>query len=461
MRRILAVVAGLAVITWLAAVPAAERTDAGVATDFTLSLDCDKNTAGIQAACTVPVGPSLDVNLVLTNNTGASRELNGFSFEVHDPDTVRMIPPPIGCSAPCHSSNPDVNQQGLGTDFSCAPPLPDNDTGEDGPGTAVSFLSCTNSALTGPSIPAGGSILLGFVRYAVLGNAPGGTVALSLADAIAMEDGATELGSCAPVVTTAMTCDGASVIVAPASMLVDCNTTQMGVQSVCHVSNLLATRDVNVVVRNNSNAAWTLGTFNFTLVHLDDSRLFAPPMPNPGTLNENPDFIAATTGLGDWSCGPTDPTGDLNQFPSDPGQRSFISCFNASGTGPSIGASAVSPLAAVHYNIPPGADPGSVMLTWQDVGLADSTFNARGSCNPVVDVPAHCPATELIFYCPIDQADVNNDGRVNSIDLGKTAQQYGVQPAPAAYDQNFDGVINSIDLGLVALQFGGMVSNCP
>ena len=74
-----------------------------------------------------------------------------------------------------------------------------------------------------------------------------------------------------------------------------------------------------------------------------------------------------------------------------------------------------------------------------------------GSCNPAgtssFSVPAHCVGAELIFYCPIDQADVNNDGRVNSIDLGMTASQFFVLPVSPQFDQNFDGVLNSIDLG--------------
>jgi hypothetical protein len=308
--------------------------------------------------------------------------------------------------------------------------------------------------------------VLGFVRYAVPASAAAGDVALSLADAVAMEDGTTELGSCAPVVATAMNCVGATVTIAPVSVLIDCNLAAPGVQSVCNVSNMAATRDVNVVARNNSAAPWTLGTFNFTMIHLDDSRLYAPSIQD--FLNGNPDFIGDTTDLSDWACGPGGPDNDLLwPVPGEaaPGQESFISCFNAVGSGPSIAPGGLNPLATVHYNIAAGADPGSATITLRDVGIADSTFTERGSCNPGSlqpgEIPAHCPTTELIFYCPIDRADVNNDGRVTSIDLGITASQFFANPPNLIVDQNFDNVINSIDLGLIASHFNKFVTQCP
>ena len=56
---------------------------------------------------------------------------------------------------------------------------------------------------------------------------------------------------------------------------------------------------------------------------------------------------------------------------------------------------------------------------------------------------------------------MNNDGRVNSIDLGMTASQFFVLPVSPQFDQNFDGVLNSIDLGLIASRFNKFVTECP
>ena len=143
----------------------------------------------------------------------------------------------------------------------------------------MSFLSCTNASLTGPTIPPGGSIVLAFVRYAVPTTAANGTVALSLEDAVIKEDVTTELGSCAPVVTTTMTCAPAAVTIAPLGVLVDCNLAAVGVQTVPRLEHAGDSRCQRVTARNNSNLARTLGAFNFTLIHLDDSRLFAPQAP--------------------------------------------------------------------------------------------------------------------------------------------------------------------------------------
>jgi hypothetical protein len=223
---------------------------------------------------------------------------------------------------------------------------------------------------------------------------------------------------------------------------------------------MLATRDVQVSVRNNSSAAWVLGSFNFNIVDPDSTRLVAPKLGE--LLDANPDFNADTTGLQDWACGPGGPDNDVDDNAAN-GYDSFISCFNGSGSGPSIAAGGVGPLALVHYSIPAGADPGSVFLSTHDVGVFDSNFFGRGGCNP--DTPealaAHCAGAEIILYCPIDQADINNDGKVNSGDQLLLAFQYGVVPAPPTHDQNFDGVINSGDQLAIAQVFNRLVSECP
>ncbi len=73
-----------------------------------------------------------------------------------------------------------------------------------------------------------------------------------------------------------------------------------------------------------------------------------------------------------------------------------------------------------------------------------------------------CQNAAATVYCPIDQADVINDNVISSGDLGLTASQFGVVPAPANLDQNFDGVISSGDLGLIASFFGKHpTTDCP
>ena len=86
------------------------------------------------------------------------------------------------------------------------------------------------------------------------------------------EDVTTELGSCAPVVTTTMTCAPAAVTIAPLGVLVDCNLAAVGVQTVCHVSNMLATRDVSEYGAQQLKPCTDIRSFQ---LHPDSSRRFA------------------------------------------------------------------------------------------------------------------------------------------------------------------------------------------
>ncbi len=66
-------------------------------------------------------------------------------------------------------------------------------------------------------------------------------------------------------------------------------------------------------------------------------------------------------------------------------------------------------------------------------------------------------------YCAIMRADVNGDGKVNLLDLGAMAAQFGkaIPPAPLRLDQNADSRVNLLDLGAAAARFGHSVSECP
>jgi hypothetical protein len=153
--------------------------------------------------------------------------------------------------------------------------------------------------------------------------------------------------------------------------------------------------DVDVTVGNDSGAAFTLGTFNFDLVHLDDSRLNAPAVAG-GTVDQNPDFNADATDIGDWSCGPPNPDNDANPLVGDPGQRAFLSCFNGSGTGPSEASQvAHHPLARVSYDVPGGATAGAVPLTLENVAVFDDSFTPLVNC-----VPGPCTNGQITLTDP-------------------------------------------------------------
>ncbi len=91
-------------------------------------------------------------------------------------------------------------------------------------------------------------------------------------------------------------------------------------------------------------------------------------------------------------------------------------------------------------------------------------------CNPDTDGDGYLDGPEValgknpLVYCATMRADVNDDGKVNLLDLGAVALTFGelTPPAPTRYDQNTDNKINLLDLGTMALHFGQTVAaTCP
>jgi hypothetical protein len=146
---------------------------------FTLALDCDVSAAGVQSSCVLPNGQStVDVAWVLTKVGGFSLGLGAFGLNAHDPDTLRLDPPAMPDPPLQYDSNPDFDQLDVtGGPWNCDIVPPDNDTGEDGPGKAVSSITCFPTGPT-PTIP-DGSKVLATVHYNVLRSQHGGTVVVT------------------------------------------------------------------------------------------------------------------------------------------------------------------------------------------------------------------------------------------------------------------------------------------
>ncbi len=175
------------------------------------AIDCDLATAGIQDDCTYTTDAGVvDVGVVFVNEGGAPATSCCFNFHVVSPDLTRLDPPAIADVAPFLNSNPDVNDA-LFPGIDCSFPPPDNDNGFGGPGTATSYLGCFEVVNPGPVIPAGGSILLGTVRYNVPGTALAGTVPLNLDFSAFYGDDIQEVGSCDPLIIEPATCVNASI----------------------------------------------------------------------------------------------------------------------------------------------------------------------------------------------------------------------------------------------------------
>jgi hypothetical protein len=192
--------------------PSPTATPAGP-TDYTFAVDCDVNATGVQDACTIPPGTTaLDVDLVLENNSATTATLGAFNFNVHDSDTSLLNPGP-GTNSNL-DGNPDFNQAAMTGAWTCTPPPPTADTGADGPGRAVSLLSCFTGGGPGlPTVAPGGHIAVARVHYAIPAGATSGTASLTITD-FAVADGSPnfyELGSCNPDITVIANCFGATV----------------------------------------------------------------------------------------------------------------------------------------------------------------------------------------------------------------------------------------------------------
>ena len=118
----------------------------------------------------------------------------------------------------------------------------------------------------------------------------------------------------------------ATVTIPRIEVVVDC-IPAIGITTSCAISNLLPSRDIGIHVRNLGATPITIGSFSFTLVSPDVSRLSAFVIDNPGTLDDNPNAASALGGGGQgWSCGPPNPSNDI-ALDADPAtHESFISC---------------------------------------------------------------------------------------------------------------------------------------
>jgi hypothetical protein len=175
---------------------------------FTLALDCDVATAGVQSSCVLANGQTpVEVAWVLTNDSPVNSSVATIDLRAHDPDTARLNPPAIA-DPPLHQdSNPDFNQAGVTRTWDCTLPAPpDNDTGADGPGTAVSYILCFVLTGPGPELPAAGSIELARVRYAAIRTATGGTVTITPDAAVGTNGGWYDIDCLIPPVEPTGTC---------------------------------------------------------------------------------------------------------------------------------------------------------------------------------------------------------------------------------------------------------------
>ncbi len=184
---------------------------------ISMAVDCDVNTAGVQSACSVPLGSaSTQVDVVVINN-GPATALAAFNWTLVDPDATRLavaLPGPASCPVPRLNCNPDFldateSPEGLsGAAWDCDPVAVDSDNNS--ANGIQSLISCVN-AVDAPALATSASLRLARVTYVLPTTATAGSVTVRLKYVNVFDPGVNELHSCNPVTTNAGACFDATI----------------------------------------------------------------------------------------------------------------------------------------------------------------------------------------------------------------------------------------------------------
>lgn len=156
---------------------------------FELLLDCGN---GPGASCTRSSGTTtLDVSVVLKNNSGSASSVGALDFDVVANQAV-FTPTSPACAGTALNCNPDANNAVLAApQWACNAPNPVPDA-NGSPFVAESVLSCFTSAANGPAIPNGGTLVLATVHY----TSVDGVGSFVLANTDVSDNNAVTLTSC-------------------------------------------------------------------------------------------------------------------------------------------------------------------------------------------------------------------------------------------------------------------------
>ena len=167
-----------------------------------LALDADLGIAGVQPVGGFALNSTASIGVILGESVG---DLGAFNFKLIYDDT-RLAPVAGGGSS--IEGNPDFNQQALGAQWTCSLPAGSATADIDpatGPGHGVAFLSCFTTSAA-PVINNG--VIVATLTLKVL---VAGETGITIAEANFAHADSVEIGSCAPVTTTEMTCAGATI----------------------------------------------------------------------------------------------------------------------------------------------------------------------------------------------------------------------------------------------------------
>ena len=394
-------------------------TDPGTA-GVNVLLDCDAISPGVQDVCPLPVGTTtLDVGIYVRNN-GAPAFGVGYLLLTVSADQTMLVPVPD--PDPNIDGNPDLAPMS-GT-WACSPPgtQPDADPS---PAAARSRIMCLVSD-AGPAVATNGTpFLLATVRYNVVGPPTMNTP---------LRFGITEVGDNFGVYQASCTADP----YAPAP----CRPARVYLTDDWDGDGRTDLTD-NCVYVANPDQANNDAIYDVTppLAANDATR------PNSDTMGDVCDNDDDNDGLSDVAEGSGSPcasaTASTDPLKDDSdGDRYLdgIECTN--GADPANSGSKPNLMDCGAANDP----DGDGVLTFREVCFYNTNPSASDTDGD------GCPDGKEV-------GSVNPDHAVNAIDLSQVAQHFAPNSTAPAYHANFDltkddGRIDSLDLGRVAQQYG-------
>ncbi|HET6615052.1 MAG TPA: hypothetical protein VFH62_04115, partial [Dehalococcoidia bacterium] len=442
-------------------VDAGEASSTPIAGDYVLAMDCDLNTPGIQDSCTNFTGAATrTVGIVFVNESASDFRLSSFDIRVISPDASTLNPQPgIGL----FDGNPDFADDSFVSAWNCG--VADNDTGENGPGTATSYLGCFTLSSTPELVGPSEQLLLGTIDYDVPALAPPGTTALSFGQMISVVHSAitssyenhtctpspestllscltasltlvapppgststpTATSTASPTVTATPTVtpavDGqppSATPVAPFFLAFDCDVNNPGLQTHCTYPHSTSFIDVDVVLTSNASSDDQLSAFNF-IARNDNRALLVPLNGLDGNYDANPDFNEAVL-PGNWTCALPAPSPDTGAL-GPTGSASFLSCFISGAGNVPLAAGQSIALARVHYAVS-DPDAGTSLLDFDFVSAGDpfgvALIQASPGCpdcllTATIDIAPPPTATPTP---PGPRVEKIPEGNANNVDL--------------------------------------------
>lgn len=221
----------------------------------------------------------------------------------------------------------------------------------------------------------------------------------------------------------------------PFSVLIDCDTSTVGIQTSCSYPSSTTTKDLDVIFVNNSGGPTSISSLQFTLKG-DNQPIFNPGPISGDANNSNPDFNEAGFSASTVLCSLTPPARDND--PSLTLSASKLLCFTGNSDGPFIADGASLLIGTVHFLV---SGPGVGHFTLGNVAFGDNGGTENTSCNPAIDFPGTCGIAIVTILAPPTATDTPTPSSTPTITNTPTVTNTPtLTPTPSVPDTDGDGL---------------------